>query len=63
MVEAFGVAWQIQAVAAARHYQRRQLDPLAIGPVPTGRAQTSTEELGFQLFAIRELRTYAVTAD
>jgi hypothetical protein len=37
--------------------------PFAIGPLPTGRAQTSTKELGFQLFAIRELRTYAVTGD
>ena len=51
-----------RANASLRTAKKTSL-PFAIGPLPTGRAQTSTEQLGFQLFAIRELRTYAVIGD
>jgi hypothetical protein len=52
-------AWLARRVAS--HCEKRRF--VRLGWLPTGRAQTSTEELGFQLFAIRELRTYAVTGD
>ena len=48
----FRISLSTKNVASVRHWTAAHR-----------RAQTFTEELGFQLFAIRELRTYAVTGD
>ena len=50
---------QVREGPIARRFLLRKKTslPFAIGPLPTGRALTSAEALGFQLFAM----TYAVT--